>query len=97
LDELNKIQIPNNTFISTAGMFSYVLYSIIKNTENLIGIIDQNTNLKGHIYANTNLPIYSYEYLKNFDKTANIIIYQKNNDIINCIRKYNSEINIIIF
>jgi hypothetical protein len=97
LDELNKLQIPNNTFISTAGMFSYVLYSIIKNTENLIGVIDQNTNLKGHIYANTNLPIYSYEYLKNFDKTANIIIYQKNNDIINCIRKYNSEINIIIF
>ncbi len=95
---LNNItDVPENTFITTAGMFSNVLFDLIIEKKNIIGIIDQNENLHGKIYANTGLHIYPYELLHSFDESANIIVFHpRKNDIINCIRKVNEKINIIV-
>jgi len=97
---LNKtLNVPKNTFIATAGMFSNIIFKQIVEVEknNIIGFIDQNSNLHGKTFANTNLQIYSYEYLKSFDECANIIVcHSRSNDIINCIRKVNHKINIIV-
>lgn len=96
---LNKnIHVPKNTFIASAGVFSSVIYQLVAEKENIIGFIDQNSDLHKKNYAITNRQIYSYEYLKQFDETANIIVsHPRKNDIINCIRKVNDKINIIIY
>lgn len=91
----NKINVPPNTFISTASMISVKLFSMIRNQENVIGVIDMNSKLHGEIFANTTLKLYPYEYLQNYDETANIVVFQKKNDITQCIRKFNDKINII--
>ena len=98
LELLNKkINIPKNTFISTGGMYSILIYNLIQNKENLIGIIDRNPILKDKKYGNTNLQIFPYEHLKKFDENTSIIIHSINkNDIINCINKFNEKINIIL-
>lgn len=93
----NKINVPPNTFISTASMISVKLFSMIKNQENIIGVIDMNGKLHDQIFANTTIKIYPYEYLQNFDETSNIVVFQKKNDITKCIRKFNEKINIIYF
>lgn len=94
----NNIIAPRNTFIATAGMFSNLIYQLIAEKENIIGFIDQNSDLHKKKFSNTNLQIYSYEYLKQFDETANIIVcHSRKNDIVNCIRKINDKINIICF
>lgn len=91
----NKISVPPNTFITCASMISIKLFSMIKNKENIIGIIDMNNKLHGEIFANTNLKIYPYNHLQNYDNNESIIVFQKKNDITNCIRKFNEKINII--
>lgn len=95
---LNKeINVPENTFIATSGMFSNLLFGLIVEKKNIIGIIDQNENLHGKIFANTGLQFYPYEHLKTFDESANIIVsHPRKIDIINCIRKVNEKINIIV-
>jgi hypothetical protein len=76
-------------------MISVKLFSMIKNQENIIGVIDMNSKLHGEIFANTTLKLYPYEYLQNYDETSNIVVFQKKNDITQCIRKFNDKINII--
>ena len=76
-------------------MVSIKLFSIIINKENIIGIIDMNSKLQGETFANTNLKIYPYDHLQNYDNNASVIVFQKKNDITECIRKINKIINII--
>lgn len=64
----NKIHVPKNTFIATAGIVSVILFSLIENKENIIGMIDQNNDLHEKYFANTKIKIYPYEYLKIFSK-----------------------------
>jgi hypothetical protein len=64
----DKIYVPKNTFIATAGMFSVILFSLIENKENVIGVIDQNNNLHKKLFANTKIKIYPYEYLRPLSK-----------------------------
>ena len=93
----NTIKISKNTFIATAVMFSSILFNLIIEKDNIIGVIDQNIDLHGKTFSNTNLLIYSYEHLKSFDESTNIIVcHQRKNDIINCIRKVNNKITIIV-
>jgi hypothetical protein len=95
---LKPIKIPKSTFLITAGLMMLSVYSLIENKENIIGVIDQNTTLHGKKYANHELArINSYEYLKDYDSNATVIVFQyRKNDIINCIRNVNTEINIIV-
>jgi len=94
---LKPIQIPKNTFLATAGMMMLPIYSIIENKENIIGVIDQNKILHGKKYANTTHHIHPYEYLKNYDENTTILVFSyRKNDIINCIRNVNTEINIMV-
>ncbi len=95
---LKPIKIPKNTFLITAGLMMLSVYSLIENKENIIGVIDQNKTLHGKKYANhERARIHSYEYLKDYDSNATVIVFQyRKNDIINCIRNVNTEINIIV-
>ena len=92
-----KVDILENTFIATSSMIACLLFQLISEKKNIIGFIDQNEKIQGKIFANTNLKIYSYEHLKSFNESTNIIVcHPRKNDIINCIRKVNKKINIIL-
>ena len=94
---LQPIIIPKHTFLATAGFMMTSIYSLIENKENIIGIIDGNKLIQGSLFADTNHIIQPYEYLKCYDKNTNIFIFQyRKDDIINCIRKVNNEINIVV-
>ena len=92
---LKTFKVTNNTYIATAGSISICIYNLIENKENIIGIIDKNNLMHGKKFGNSELIVQSYEYLKEI-KNANIIVcHYRKNDIIKCIRKYNTDINII--
>jgi hypothetical protein len=94
---LQPIIIPKHTFLATAGFMMTSIYSLIENKENIIGIIDGNKLIQGSLFADTTHIIQPYEYLKCYDKNTNIFIFQyRKDDIINCIRKVNNEINIVV-
>ena len=93
----NKIIIPPNTFLSTCVTGSFIIYNLIENKENIIGIIDLNINKQGKKFGSTNILIYPYEYLKNFDNNTSILIFhQKKNNIISLVKNNNPNINIIL-
>lgn len=93
---LKSFNIPKNTFIATAGMQSIIIYSIIENKENVIGIIDYNTKIQNKKYGNTNFIIQPYEYLKDYSSEYSILIFGvRKINIINHIRNINKNINII--
>lgn len=92
---LKPFNVPSNTYITSAGMLSSCIYALIENKGNIVGVIDKNKTLHGKQFANSNLIINSYEHLKDL-KDANIIVcHYRKNDIIKCIREYNTNINII--
>ena len=94
---LQPIIIPKNTFLATAGSMMTTIYSLIENKENIVGIIDGNKLIQGKLFADTIHIIQPYEYLKCYDKNTNILIFEyRKVDIINCIRKVNTEINIVV-
>jgi len=93
---LQPIIIPKNTFLATAGHNTIIIYSLIKNKENIIGIIDENKLIQGKLFGNSNHIIQPYEHLKCYDKNTNILILEfRKDDIINSIRKVNTEINFL--
>jgi len=96
INMFNKINIPNNTFIATAGMGANLLYSRINNKKNIIGIIDKNKLKKGKLFSYSNLIINDYDYLKNYNYDTNILVFGPHkNNIINDIKLINNNINII--
>jgi hypothetical protein len=93
---LNPINIPEKTFIATAGMMSLTIYNIIENNNNIIGFIDLNPKLHNKQYGHTNLIIYPYEYLETFSSEYSIVVFgYRKPDIIKNIRDVNTEIKII--
>lgn len=93
-----KINVPKNTFISTCGMWSIIIYNLIENKENIIGVIDLNKEKQGKKFSTTNILIYGYEHIENsaVDINTSILIHHpKKNNIIKMIRSINENINII--
>jgi len=89
------IDVPTNTFIATAGMYSIILYQKIRNKNDVIGIIDLDKNKVGKKFSNTELIVYSYEHLT-YKNDYNILVkHPKKINIIDTIRQYNDSINII--
>ena len=91
---LKPLYVPKKTVLATAGMFSDIIYSLSKNKEDIIGIIDNNTKLHNTLF--NDIVIKSYESIKDLDETYSIIVHHPRKlDIINCIRRYNTRIQII--
>ena len=89
--------VPEKTFIATAGFMSLTIFGFI-NHKNIVGVIDQNKLLHNKHFGCTNLTIQPYEYLKGFSSEYSILVHgYRTPDIINCIRKINTDIQIIIF
>ena len=94
---IKPITIPKNTFLITAGMMLMMIYSLIENKENIIGVIDGNKLIQGRLFAGSEHIIQPYEYLKGYDKNTTCLVFgYRKDDIINCIRNVNTEINIIV-
>ena len=93
---LKMFEVPEKTFIATAGFISLCIYNIIKNKNHLIGAIDYNKKLQNKIFGHTNLIIQPYEYLKGFSSEYSILVFgYRTPDIIKNIREVNNEIKII--
>jgi hypothetical protein len=88
-------KVPNNTYISTVSMASTCIYALIENKENVVGVIDKNNLLHGKKFGNSELIIQPYENLKDLKDVNIIVCHNRKNDIIKCIRDYNTDINII--
>ena len=94
---MNSFYVPEKTFIATAGFMSLTIFGFI-NHKNIVGVIDQNKLLHNKHFGCTNLTIQPYEYLKGFSSEYSILVHgYRTPDIINCIRKINTDIQIIIF
>ena len=91
-----KITVPENTFISTCGMGSIIAYALIKNKENVIGVIDYNKDKQNKWFSTTKLMIYPYEHLSSYQSSHILVIHSKKKNIINMIKKVNDKINIIL-
>lgn len=93
-----KIEIPKNCFIATAGIWGNLLYSLISNKENVIGVIDYDINKQNKKFNITNLIIQDYNYLKNYNHEYSILLFgPRINNIIKSIDDVNKEINIICY
>jgi hypothetical protein len=89
-----KIVVPENTFISTCGMWSIISYALIENKENVVGVIDYNREKHGKLFSTTNLLIYPYEQL--YDGSNIIIIHPKKKNIAEMVKKLGKNVNIIM-
>lgn len=89
-----KIVVPENTFISTCGMWSIISYALIENKENVVGVIDYNRDKHGKLFSTTNLLIYPYEQL--YDGSNIIIIHPKKKNIAEMVKKLGKNVNIIM-
>jgi len=94
---LKPIVIPEKTFIATAGMNATIVYSIIENKQNILGIIDSNNIIHGKYFCNSKHIVQSYEIIKNCNSDTNILVFgYRKNDITAMIKKINDNIKIIL-
>jgi len=69
-------RVPPNTFLTTANMFSVVLYPWIENKEDVIGVVDVNPKKHGKKFSYTSLIVQPIEALDNPGNTA-LVLRQK--------------------
>jgi hypothetical protein len=91
-----KITVPENTFISTCGMWSIITYALIENKENIIGVIDYNKDKHNKWFSTTNIMVYPYEHLSSYQSSHILVIHPKKKNIVNMIKSVNDKINIIL-
>jgi hypothetical protein len=96
-DYLNRgITVSPNTFLATCGGFSLIMYALVVNKENIIGVIDKHSKKQGKQFGNTVLMVYPYERLKDYGKeTSILVIHPKKKNIVQQIKDTNSEIQIL--
>ena len=85
IQQFQPFRVPKNTFLTTASMFSVLLYPWIENKEDIIGIVDVNPEKQGKKFSYTSLIISSYETLDKPGNTA-IVNHPKRNNIIAMIK-----------
>lgn len=91
-----KIIVPENTFMSTCGMWSIITYALIENKENIIGVIDYNKDKHNKWFSTTNILVYPYEQLTLHDSSHILVIHPMKKNIVDTIKKANDKINIIL-
>ena len=69
-------RVPPNTFLTTANMFSVVVYPWIENKEDVIGVVDVNPKKHGKKFSYTSLIVQPIEVLDKPGNTA-LVLRQK--------------------
>ena len=69
-------RVPPNTFLTTANMFSVVVYPWIKNKEDVIGVVDVNPKKHGKKFSYTSLIVQPFAELDKPGNTA-LVLSQK--------------------
>jgi hypothetical protein len=70
-------RVPPNTFLTTANMFSVLIYPWIENKENLIGVVDVNPKKHGKKFSYTSLIVKPFEELDRPGNTALVMIQKR--------------------
>ena len=71
------LRVPPNTFLTTANMFSVVLYPWIENKEDVIGVVDVNPKKHGKKFSYTSLIVKPIEALDHPGNTALVLIQKR--------------------
>ena len=74
-------RVPPNTFLTTANMFSVLLYPWIENKEDVIGVVDVNPKKHGKKFSYTSLIVQPFEEMDKKGNTA-LVLSQKRTQII---------------
>lgn len=69
-------RVPPNTFLTTANMFSVLIYPWIENKEDIIGVVDVNPKKHGKKFSYTSLIVKPFEELDRAGNTA-LVLRQK--------------------
>ena len=72
----NPIRVPPNTFLTTANMFSVLVYPWIENKEDVIGVVDVNPKKQGKKFSYTSLIVQPFSELDKPGNTA-LVLSQK--------------------
>ena len=76
IDYFKPFRVPHNTFLTTANMFSVVVYPWIENKEDVIGVVDVNPKKQGKKFSFTSLIVQPIEVLDQPGNTA-LVLRQK--------------------
>ena len=85
IDYFKPFRVPPNTFLTTSGMFSVLLYPWIENKEDVIGVVDVNPKKQGKKFSFTSLIVQPYEALDKPGNTA-LVNHPKRKNIISMIQ-----------
>jgi hypothetical protein len=85
IQQFTFFRVPPNTFLTTSGMFSVLIYPWIENKEDIIGIVDMDPKKQGKKFSYTSLIVSPYE---SFDKLGNtaLVNHPKRKNIIGMIQ-----------
>ena len=85
IQQFKTFRVPKNTFLTTSGMFTVLLYPWIENKDDVIGVVDVNPKKQGKKFSYTSLIVQPYEAL---DKTGNtaLVNHPKRKNIISMIQ-----------
>ena len=76
-----SFRVPPNTFLTTANMFSVLLYPWIENKEDVIGVVDVNPKKHGKNFSYTSLIVQPFAEMDKKGNTA-LVLSQKRKQII---------------
>jgi len=85
IDYFKPIRVPTNTFLTTSGMLSVLIFPWIENKEDVIGIVDVNPEKQGKKFSYTSHIIKPYEALDKPGNTA-LVNHPKRKNIISMIQ-----------
>jgi hypothetical protein len=76
MKQFQPFRVPPNTFLTTSGMFSVLIYPWIENKEDVIGVVDVNPKKHGKKFSYTSLIVQPIEALDKPGNTA-LVLRQK--------------------
>jgi len=85
MKQFQTFRVPPNTFLTTSGMFSVLIYPWIENKEDVIGIVDIDPKKQGKLFSYTSLIVQPYEVLDIPGNTA-LVNHPKRRNIIGMIK-----------
>jgi hypothetical protein len=78
-------RVPENTFLTTCSTHTILLYPLIENKEDIIGVVDVNPEKQGKLFSYTSLIVQPYEILDIPGNTA-LVNHPKRRNIIATIK-----------
>jgi hypothetical protein len=88
MKQFQYFSVPKNTFLTTSGMFTVLLYPWIQNKEDIIGIVDMDKKKQGKKFSYTLMIVQPYEALDKPGNTA-LVNHPKRKNIIAMIKQAN--------